>query len=39
MQGLRGFSRAEMVATSERSKHLNVQGMGLAGSVDLFVIG
>ena len=30
MQGLRGLSRAEMVATSERSKHLNAQGDGLS---------
>lgn len=30
MQGLRGLSRAEMVATLERSKHLNVQGDGLS---------
>ena len=30
MQGLRGLSREKVVATWEKSKHLNVQGDGLS---------
>lgn len=40
MQGLRGLSKAKMVATLERGQHLNVQGNGLSwGNLDLLVIG